>query len=200
MPPHQPVPTASLSAGGRRPTLSRIVLGACLALVLTHDGWAMEPSNALRPCPRFGNGFWAIAGTDTCLRIEGAVGTDVFAHGSHVKDARFDGDPFVIAGRPTRKDRLSFETAAGVSFDTRTATEFGSLRTSLELDTDLGDERPSAPVDHSTDAGRGRESVVRNLQLDTARWGLAASRQATGSFFASTTRSLSSGPYRRLRR
>jgi hypothetical protein len=145
----------------------------------------MKPSNALRPCPRFGNGFWAIAGTDTCLRIEGAVGTDVFAHGSHVKDDRFDGDPFVIAGRPTRKDRLSFETAAGVSFDTRTATEFGTLRTSLELDTDLGDERTfGAGGSARRTPGRGRRERRSELQLDTARVELAGfTAGLTDSFF-----------------
>lgn len=113
------------------------------------------------------------------------MGTDVFAHGSRVKDDRFDGDPFVIAGRPTRKDRLSFETAADVSFDTRTATEFGTVRTSLELDTDLGDERTfGAGGSSRRTPGRGPRERRSDLQLDTARVELGGfTAGLTDSFF-----------------
>jgi hypothetical protein len=179
-----PSPAAApFSGGGLK--LSWFVLGGCLAVVLAHDGWATEHAAALRVCPRFGDGFFALPGTDTCLRIEGEAGLDVFAHGSHVKEERFDGDPFVIAGRPTRKARVSFEPSAGMSFDTRTATAFGTLRTSLKLSTDSEDDRTFGVGGPSRDrGGRGRDEGRSALKVDTARVQLGGfTAGLTDSFF-----------------
>jgi Porin subfamily len=179
----QPAPTASLSAGGGRLRPSWFVVG-CLAAALASDGWATERAEALRICPRF-EGFIALPGTDTCLRIEGEAGLDLFAHGSHVKDERFDGDPFVIAGRPTRRNRVSFEPSASVSFDTRTATAFGTLRTSLELSTDSDDDRSFGAGGPSRGpGGRGRDEGRSALEIDTARVQLGGfTAGLTDSFF-----------------
>jgi hypothetical protein len=34
-------------------------------------------SAGMKPCPEYGAGFYRLAGSDTCARIGGAVGTDV---------------------------------------------------------------------------------------------------------------------------
>jgi len=182
--PATPNPPAAPAPGDGRLKPSWFVAG-CLAAALAGDGWATESPAALRTCPRFGDGFFAVPGTDTCLRIEGEAGLDLFAHGSHVKDERFDGDPFVIAGRPTRKARVSFEPTAGVSFDTRTATAFGTLRTSLELGTDSEDDRTFGAGGRSRNLGvRGRDEDRSTLELDTTRVQLGGfTAGLTDSFF-----------------
>lgn len=142
------------------------VLGGVLSLALAHAAAAQALSGTLRACPRFGDGFWAVPASDTCLRIEGTATQDAYVHEGHVDDERFDGDPFVIAGRPTRKSRLSFQPSVDVSFDTRVATEYGTLRSSLEVSTDDGDDDG-----HSPSRGRGRrrsESDRPALELESA--------------------------------
>lgn len=173
-------PAAPLPGGGR--ALSWLVFGGCLAVAVAHDGWAREPSAALRACPQFGDGFWAVPGTGTCLRVEGDVTSDAFAHGSRVADDPFDGDPFIITRRSRRIPRISFETSGGVSFDTRTTTAFGTLRTSFELDTDL--ERDDRTLGAGRSSGGNRRERCSELQLETARVQLGGfTAGLTDSFF-----------------
>ncbi len=135
-------------------------------MTLAHGASAREPSRTLRACPEFGDGFWAMPASDTCFRIEGSARGDAYAHQSHVDDDRFDGDPFVLADRPTRRDRVSFEPSASVSFDTRTSTGYGTLRTSLEVSTDTDSDNR-----HGVSRGRvgGRDQGNRSaLELESA--------------------------------
>lgn len=135
-------------------------------MALAHATAAQEVSRTLRACPQFGAGFWAVPASDTCFRIEGSATYDAYAHEGHVDDERFDGDPFVIADRPTRKGRLSFQPSADISFDTRVATEYGTLRSSLEVSTDNDSDNSHRPSRGS--GGRRKASDRSTLELESA--------------------------------
>jgi hypothetical protein len=34
-------------------------------------------AGSMKPCPEYGAGFYRLAGSDTCVRLGGAVGTDI---------------------------------------------------------------------------------------------------------------------------
>ncbi|MCA1378829.1 MULTISPECIES: porin [unclassified Bradyrhizobium] len=80
-------------------------------------------------CSLYGAGFFYIPGTDTCIKLGGYLRADaVLGGGSH-----FD---FPSSGVPGARNRLSnfYSTLArqGLRIDTRTATEWGVVRTYYE--------------------------------------------------------------------
>ncbi len=137
-----------------------------LSLALMHGAPASELSSTLLACPQFGAGFWAVPASTACFRIEGSARSDVFAHDSHVDEDRFDGDPFVIVGRPTRRDRVSFEASADLSFDTRVATQYGTLRSSVEVSTDT--DRDNRHRLSTSRTRRARAQERSTLELESA--------------------------------
>jgi hypothetical protein len=85
-----------------------------------------KPVEYVKVCSLYGEGFFYIPGTETCLKIGGSVRYDQYFNASA------GGGPF-IAGAGGRND--SFDTAdyytrtrTVVSFDARTQTEYGTLR------------------------------------------------------------------------
>ena len=76
------------------------------------------PNDNLQACIVMGVGFWALPGTDTCLRVSGEVRAD-----------------YVLTEPQTpTTDRTTFLTRAQIGFDARTATDYGLLRSYILLD------------------------------------------------------------------
>jgi len=85
-----------------------------------------KPVEYVRICSLYGEGFFYIPGTDTCIKIGGWVRYDVYFN------ATGSGDP-LITGGGGRNDSFDspdvFDRARTVvSFDVRTQTEYGTLR------------------------------------------------------------------------
>src|SRR5436190_7375637 len=119
-----------------------LLLGSAAGLVAVAGAQAADlPVKAkaveyVRICSLYGAGFWYVPGTDTCLKI-----------GSYVRvqtswDAEGGGIPIgfgdataAASGRFTRTDtsELAFRVRAAVSVDLRTQTEYGTLRSYLEI-------------------------------------------------------------------
>src|SRR5207237_6074993 len=119
-----------------------LILGSAAGLVAVAGAQAADlPVKAkadeyVRICSLYGAGFWYVPGTDTCLKI-----------GSYVRvqtswDAEGGGIPIgmgdttaAASGRFTRTDtsELAFRVRAAVSVDLRTQTEYGTLRSYLEI-------------------------------------------------------------------
>src|SRR5689334_235452 len=91
-----------------------------------------RPVEYVKVCSLYGAGFWYVPGTDTCLKI-----------GSYVRvqtawDAEGGGIPIGIGtggGQFTRSDsnEFNYRTRAALSVDLRTQTEYGTLRSYLEV-------------------------------------------------------------------
>ncbi len=116
--------------------IKRLVLGtAAGALAVTGAQAAdlpvvVEPVEYVRICDAYGTGFYYIPGTETCLRIAGRIRADYQAFGN------LDTEDFQITGYGYDRDDqrgYRFRARAYIYMDSRTATEFGLLRTFTEL-------------------------------------------------------------------
>ncbi len=132
-------------------SVKRVLLGSAAGVFAVAGAQAADlpvkakPVEYVKVCSLYGAGFWYVPGTDTCIKIGSYVklqvqynmaGTGPFmlgaASGLGTIDAggrnnRWDTSPFTIAGRQ-----------AGVSFDIRTQTEYGTLRSYFDALVNVG--------------------------------------------------------------
>ena len=111
-------------------TMKTLLLGTAAGLVTLGAAQAAdlpmtkaEPVEYVKVCNEFGDGFYYIPGSDTCLSINGYVRADYWYF---EPDSRAD-DGFKFYGR------------GRVNFDARTATEYGTLRSFISLQYTHGD-------------------------------------------------------------
>ena len=109
-----------------------LILGSAAVLLATGGAQAADlPVKAkaveyVRICSLYGAGFYFIPGTDTCIKIGGYLRADVtFNGGAHGVPA-WSGD----LGQQNRyRDSFTDRSRLALSIDTRTATEYGVVRT-----------------------------------------------------------------------
>ncbi len=115
-----------------------LLLGSAAGLVAVAGAQAADlpvkakPVEYVKVCSLYGAGFWYVPGTDTCLKI-----------GSYVRvqtawDADGGGIPIGMGtggGQFTRVDtsEFNYRTRAALSVDLRTQTEYGTLRSYIEV-------------------------------------------------------------------
>jgi porin-like protein len=100
-----------------------LVIGGAQAADLPVKARAVE---YVRVCSLYGAGFFYIPGTDTCIKIGGYFRADVtFNGGAHGQPA-WSGD---IGEHDRYFDYFSDRSRMALQIDTRTATEFGVVRT-----------------------------------------------------------------------
>ncbi len=192
-----------INRGGYMRTIRSAVLSSAAGLLALHGAQAADlPVKAkaveyVKICSLYGAGFYYIPGTDTCLRIGGYLRADVTFNGGPHGAPAWNGD----LGQGNRY-RTSFaeRSRLGLSIDTRTATEYGVVRTfgiadfqfttyggSTNNPAVLAAAPPAAVLDT---AGGGYVSVeVLFLQFAGFTFGKSASAFATPwhSFLGNTT-------------
>ena len=93
------------------------------------------PVEYVRVCSLYGEGFWYVPGTDTCLKIGSYVREQLeWNAGNGGVPIGFGATDAAAAGRMDRTDtsQLSERTRASISVDLRTQTEYGTLRSYFE--------------------------------------------------------------------
>jgi hypothetical protein len=80
----------------------------------------------VRVCSLYGAGFYYIPGTDTCIKIGGYVRADTTFNGGIQGQPAWNGD---IGQRNRYFDNFATRARMDLNIDTRTATEYGLLRT-----------------------------------------------------------------------
>src|SRR5262249_51158801 len=107
-------------------------------------------------CNEFGEGFFYIPGTDTCLRLSGEVRADYrFQSDADTPgDFRVDNEDRVVDRifNDRNEDRTFFRSRAQLKWDARTATEYGTLRSFVTLNANI-----------NSDAGQSSTTVVNQL-------------------------------------
>jgi Porin subfamily len=119
-----------------------LLLGSAAGLVAVAGAQAADlpvkakPVEYVKVCSLYGAGFWYVPGTDTCLKI-----------GSYVRvqtawDAEGGGIPIGFGtggGQFTRSDtnEFNYRARSALSVDLRTQTEYGTLRSYLEVGAEL---------------------------------------------------------------
>jgi hypothetical protein len=81
----------------------------------------------VKVCSLYGAGFWYIPGTDTCIRIGGAVRVDTAFNGNTFDAPLWQGG--AGGSKAYGKDWYATRSRFNLTEDTRTATEYGVLRT-----------------------------------------------------------------------
>jgi hypothetical protein len=133
--------------------IKSLILGSAAALVAVSGARAAdaimmepEPVEYVRVCDAYGAGFFYIPGTETCLKIGGFVFYEIGAS---------SGDGLLVPGGDSPGwPGLGFDAAANdqwrkfirarVNFDARSETEWGTLRSFVELESNMVNSAPSA--------------------------------------------------------
>src|SRR6201993_3235841 len=120
-----------------------LLLGSAAGLVAGAGAQAADlpvkakPVEYVKVCSLYGAGFWYVPGTDTCLKIGSfiRVQTSWNNDSSDTPNGAGGNANDAIAGRETRTDtaNFGFRTRAGVSVDLRTQTEYGTLRSYMDV-------------------------------------------------------------------
>src|SRR3954470_6525167 len=113
-------------------SVKRLLLGSAAVLLAIGAAQAADlPVKAkaveyVRICSAYGAGFWYIPGTDTCIEIGGYFRADVTFNGSLHGQPAWNGD----LGQQNRfHDYFVDRSRMALTIDTRTATEYGVVRT-----------------------------------------------------------------------
>src|ERR1700682_581700 len=115
-----------------KPARTLVLLSSAASLIAMVDARAADlPVKAkaveyVKICSPYGAGFWFIPGTDTCIKIGGYLRTDTtFNGGAHGAPA-WNG----ALGQQNRyRDYWTSRSRMALTVDTRTATEYGVVRT-----------------------------------------------------------------------
>ncbi|WP_213771665.1 porin [Bradyrhizobium sp. dw_78] len=122
-------------------TIKSLVLGSAAALVAMSGAQAADlPVKAkaveyVRICSLYGAGFFYIPGTDTCVKIGGYLRADLTINGS--------GAPFTAGSGAMHERYANYYndySRFALTLDTRTATEYGVVRTFGQADFTFGTE------------------------------------------------------------
>jgi hypothetical protein len=113
-----------------------LILGSAAGLVAMSGAQAADlPVKAkaveyVRICSLYGAGFYYIPGTDTCIKLSGYLRVDVIAN----SNSDFTGNESPPAGLGNRfTNAYTWRSREDLDIDTRTATEYGVVRTFMDL-------------------------------------------------------------------
>jgi hypothetical protein len=114
-----------------------LILGSAAGLIAMGGAQAADlPVKAkaveyVRICSLYGAGFFYIPGTDTCLKLGGYLRVDTTFNGGIYDQPAWSGD----LGQQNRyRDYFAARSRMAVTLDTRTATEYGVVRTFGQID------------------------------------------------------------------
>src|SRR5215469_13250042 len=130
--------------GSSMKMVKSLLLGSAAGLVAVAGAQAADlpvkakPVEYVKVCSLYGAGFWYVPGTDTCLKIGSyvRVQTEYNAGNGGVPIGAIDSP---LGGHNDRTDtsQLAMRTRASLSVDLRTQTEYGTLRSYLEVGAEL---------------------------------------------------------------
>ena len=116
-----------------------LLLGSAAALVVTAAHAAdlpvkARPAEYVKVCSLYGAGFWYVPGTDTCLKIGSYIRVQTMYNADNGGVASGAGDGG-SGGHNTRTDsaKFAFRNRNVVSVDLRTQTEYGTLRSYMNV-------------------------------------------------------------------
>src|SRR6195256_4301999 len=114
-----------------------LILGSAAGLLAIGGAQAADlPVKAkaveyVRICSLYGAGFWYIPGTDPCIKLGGYLRVDTTFNGSLYDQPAWSGD----LGQQNRyRDYFASRSRMALTVDTRTATEYGVVRTFGQAD------------------------------------------------------------------
>src|SRR4051812_213392 len=128
-------------------TLKSLILGSAAGLIAIGGAQAADlPVKAkaveyVKVCSLYGAGFYYIPGTDTCVKIGGAIRIDTAFNGSTYDVPYWQGG--AGGNNLWTKDYINTRERINLTTDTRTATEYGVVRTYSNIQFDFAQNRES---------------------------------------------------------
>jgi hypothetical protein len=136
-----------------------LILGSAAGLLAMSGAQAADlpvkakPVEYVKICSLYGAGFWYIPGTDTCIKLGGYLRVDTTFNGGVYDQPFYSGD----GGQGNRfHDNINSRSRMALTVDTRTATEYGVVRTFAQADfqfQNFGSSQPAAISPVNTLAG-----------------------------------------------
>jgi hypothetical protein len=130
-----------------------LVLGSAATIVALSGAQAADlPVKAkaveyVRICSLYGAGFYYIPGTDTCIKIGGYLRADVTIHGQNSNGPLWGGDG---ATQTRYLNQYNDYSRFALTVDTRTATEYGVVRTFGQADFTFSTQGYSGAMSNSS--------------------------------------------------
>ncbi len=159
-----------------------LILGSAAGLIAMSGAQAADlPVKAkaveyVRICSLYGAGFFYIPGTDTCIKLGGYLRVDTTFNGAPYDQPAQFGD----LGQGNRyRDYFASRSRMALTVDTRTATEYGVVRTFGQLDWSFAS--PSGSFRDVGTASNGQQIATEMLFIQFAgfTFGRSASAYAT---------------------
>jgi Porin subfamily len=152
-----------------------VILGSAASLLVAGGAGAADlPVKAkaveyVRICSLYGAGFFYIPGTDTCIKLGGYLRAEVTYNGG-VGDVPFWNGEGSVRDRYT--NWYNDLARMAVTVDTRTATEYGVVRTFGQIDANFATYGSTSAIGYSASV------------FPTATWGLANNYSAGNGYVA----------------
>jgi Porin subfamily len=114
-----------------------LILGSAAGLFAMSGAQAADlpvkaaPVEYVKICSLYGAGFFYIPGTDTCIKLGGYLRVDTTFNGSIYDQPAWSGD---LGQRNRYMDYFAARSRMALTVDTRTATEYGVVRTFAQAD------------------------------------------------------------------
>src|SRR6266567_8706091 len=89
-----------------------------------------KPVAYVKICTLYGDGYYYIPGSDTCIKLGGYVLLDVAWNASGGRTAAYSGTQ---GAQDRTVSQMSSRARANIGIDTRTQTQYGTLRTLTSL-------------------------------------------------------------------
>jgi Porin subfamily len=140
-------------------TIKSLILGSAAGLLAVGGAQAADlPVKAkaveyVKVCSLYGAGFWYIPGTDTCIKIGGYLRVDTTFNGGIYDQPAWSGG---LGTGDRFTDRFNSRSRMALTVDTRTATEYGVVRTFAQGDfqfNNFGSSNPSTVGGSATTLG-----------------------------------------------
>jgi len=140
-------------------TMKRLLLGSAAGFVAVAGAQAADlpvkakPVEYVKVCSLYGAGFWYVPGTDTCLKIGSFVRVQTTFNNS-TSNIPIGGGNNDAGGRETRTDtsNFGFRVRSAISLDLRTQTEYGTLRSYMDVGADWSTAGTAAADNNATSA------------------------------------------------
>jgi hypothetical protein len=148
-------------------TARTLILGAAAGLMTIGGAQAADlpvkakPIEYVKICSTYGAGFWFIPGTDTCIKLGGYLRVDTTFDGSIHGQPAWNGD---LGQRNRYMDYFASRSRMALTVDTRTATEYGVVRTFAQADFQFSTQGSSTtnPVNFTGSPSTGTSTSLLN--------------------------------------
>ena len=173
-----------------------LLLGTAAGLVAVAGAQAADmpvkaaPVQYVKICSLYGDGFYYIPGTDTCLKMGGYLRVQAeYNMGGGGVAARRQRRRMAAQGRFTRDltNDINYRVRGAISWDVRQQTEYGTLRTYIRFGAE--NTTPAATGGGTTT----RSGIARSSSLRASR-SAGRSRSSTSSPTAAPTATTTCGP------